>query len=36
MSFTSSFAGNRVVYLAARDVAEHNSGWQALGSWTVP
>ena len=36
MSFTSSFAGNRVVYLAARDVAEHKSGWQALGSWTAP
>ncbi len=22
--------------LAARDVAEHNSGWQAMGTWTVP
>lgn len=36
MSFKSAFAGNRVFYLAARDVAEHNSGWQAMGTWTVP
>jgi hypothetical protein len=34
--FNSSFAGNKVVYLAARDVAENNSGWQALGTWLVP
>jgi hypothetical protein len=35
MSFKPSFAGNRAFYLAARDMAEHNSGWQALGTWTV-
>jgi hypothetical protein len=36
MSFGGTFAGNRAFYLAARDVVEHNSGWQASGSWTVP
>ncbi len=30
------FAGNRVIYAAARTVAEGNSGWRAVGSWTVP
>jgi hypothetical protein len=24
------------MYLAARDVAENNSGWQRLGVWKVP
>jgi len=29
-------AGNRVFYLGARDVNEqNNTGWQAMGSWTV-
>jgi hypothetical protein len=36
MSFKPAFAGNRAFYLAARDVAEHNSCWQALGTWTAP
>jgi hypothetical protein len=36
LRFSSSFAGERIIYLAARDVAEHNSGWQAMGRWTVP
>src|SRR5262249_4603374 len=27
---------NKVVYLAARDVAESNSGWQPMGVWQVP
>ena len=36
MSFSSAFAGNKVWYLAARDVLENNSGWQALGTWSVP
>lgn len=31
-TFTSSFGGSRVVYAAARDSAEANSGWQAVGS----
>jgi len=36
LSFTTAFAGNHVVYLAAGDVAGNNSGWQALGTWSVP
>ena len=36
IGFNTSFAGNKVVYLAARDVAENNSGWQPLGVWQVP
>ena len=32
----SAFAGNKVIYMAARDVAADNSGWQTLGSWAVP
>jgi hypothetical protein len=35
MSFTASFAGNKVIYMAAQD-ASANSGWQALGTWNVP
>ena len=36
ISFTSAFAGNKVVYLAARDQGSGNSGWQPLGVWQVP
>jgi len=36
LSFSNSFAGNRVMYMAARDLEQNNSGWQALGTWTVP
>jgi serine protease AprX len=36
LSFGSAFSGNRVFYLAARDSVEQNSGWQAMGTWTVP
>ena len=36
MTFGGGFAGNRVFYLAARDMSEqNNTGWQAMGSWTV-
>ena len=36
IQFAAGFAGNRVFYLAARDVAEgNNTDWQAMGSWTV-
>jgi hypothetical protein len=36
MSFPAAFAGNRVIYLPARDASEaNNSGKQALGFWTV-
>ncbi len=36
VSFAPGFAGNKITYLAARDIAENNSGWQALGVWQVP
>ena len=36
MSIKAAFAGNRAFCLAARDAAEHNSGWQALGTWKAP
>jgi len=35
-TFSSSFAGNRVFYLAARNNTAGNSGWQAVGSLNVP
>jgi len=36
LTFSAAFAGNHVVYLAAGDVAENNSGWQPSGTWSVP
>lgn len=36
ISFNPSFAGNRVFYLAARESGIGNSGWQSVGSVTVP
>ncbi|SPF52304.1 hypothetical protein SBA4_50007 [Candidatus Sulfopaludibacter sp. SbA4] len=36
MSFNPAFSGSKIVYLAARDLAADNSGWQALGTWNVP
>jgi sugar lactone lactonase YvrE len=36
MTFTPAFAGNKIIYIATRDLAQDNSGWQALGTWTVP
>ncbi len=36
ISFNSSFVGDRIIYMAARDVAERNWGWQAMGRWRVP
>ncbi|MEZ5351925.1 MAG: BACON domain-containing carbohydrate-binding protein [Bryobacteraceae bacterium] len=36
MSFTTGFAGRRVMYLAARDNASNNTGWHAKGVWNVP
>jgi hypothetical protein len=35
IAFQPAFAGNKVMYMAARDIAENNSGWQALGTWQV-
>ncbi len=31
-----SFAGNRVIYMAARNSSTGNSGWQPMGTWNVP
>jgi hypothetical protein len=36
ITFTTAFAGNKIVYLAARDSAQNNSGWLPLGLWQVP
>ncbi|HEY2016894.1 MAG TPA: hypothetical protein VGH38_25490, partial [Bryobacteraceae bacterium] len=36
VTFTSSFSGNKTIYMAARDIAQNNSGWQALATWAVP
>jgi len=36
ISYTAGFGGNKLVYLAARDLEGGNSGWQALGAWQVP
>ena len=36
VSFSPTFSGNKVVYMAARDTGTGNSGWQALGTWEVP
>jgi hypothetical protein len=36
ITFNSSYSGARNVYLLAQDKAGANSGWVALGSWTVP
>ncbi len=36
MTFTGAFAGDRIIYVAARDMSENNSGWQAMGTITVP
>jgi hypothetical protein len=36
VAFASGFAGNKVLYLAARDTGTGNSGWQALATWDVP
>jgi len=36
MSFSTAFVGNKVTYMAARDLEGGSSGWQALGTWGVP
>jgi hypothetical protein len=33
VTFKTAFAGNKILYLAARDVAQNNSGWVPLGVW---
>jgi hypothetical protein len=36
MTFQASFAGPKNIYLYAGDVSGADSGWQELGTWTVP
>jgi hypothetical protein len=36
ITFAPGFAGNQLFYLAARNNSTGNSGWQAVGSVTVP
>ncbi|MEZ5352868.1 MAG: BACON domain-containing carbohydrate-binding protein [Bryobacteraceae bacterium] len=36
LTLTGAFQGDRIVFAAARDVAENNSGWQAMATITVP
>jgi hypothetical protein len=36
MTFAPGYAGVKNSYLYAADVSGSNSGWQRLGSWTVP
>lgn len=36
LTFKPAFGGNKVIYMAARDIAENNSGWQALGVVQAP
>jgi hypothetical protein len=34
--FKPAFAGNKIMYLAARDALQASSGWLPLGVWRVP
>jgi hypothetical protein len=36
LTFKAGFAGNQIFYLAARNASTGNSGWQSVGSVTVP
>jgi uncharacterized repeat protein (TIGR01451 family) len=36
ITFKAGFAGNQIFYLAARNSSTGNSGWQSVGSVTVP
>ena len=36
LSFSSGFGGNKLLYLAARDSLQNNSGWQTMGVHGVP
>ncbi|HYW41763.1 MAG TPA: hypothetical protein VE959_02825 [Bryobacteraceae bacterium] len=36
LAFTPAFAGNQLISMAARDNAGNNSGWQPMGTWSVP
>ncbi len=36
VSFTGSFTGNRVIYMAAQSVINVSSGWQTMGTSIIP
>jgi len=36
ITFKPAFGGNKILYMAARDLGAGNSNWQALGVWQVP
>jgi len=36
ITFKPLFGGNRIMYMAARDLGAGNSNWQALGVWQAP
>jgi hypothetical protein len=36
LAFSPGFGGNKVVYMAARNLADSNPGWTARGVWLVP
>lgn len=36
ITFKPAFGGNKIIYMAARDSAENNSGWKTMGTWGVP
>ena len=36
VTFNAAYSGTHNVYLRAVDIKGGNSGWQSLGTWTVP
>ena len=36
LTFKSGFAGNQNIYASASGKSDSTSGWQSIGSWTVP
>ena len=36
LSFASGFTGNKVIYLAARDLQEATNGWKTIGTALIP
>ena len=36
VAFASGFTGNKVIYLAARDLVEASNGWKTIGTALIP
>ena len=36
LGFSVTFAGNKIIYTASRDLSQNNSGWRTMGVHTVP